>query len=654
MEAWTPDELASDPPATWVVALGPWAGAVLYLGDRQVTVASEDGDIDIFGGLTGIDWDDEVALPLGEGIDAEPAGIEIEAVFPSDIDVAALIEAGHRLDGAPVEVSILLEGQTWEARRIVLVGKVLAPRYGHPEDPVSFSADASIIEDRGSVPEATRVVTDRTWPDALEDNEGLAYPVVLHRPGDCDGRKVGGSTAILVDTTSRKCLISDGHVTADEVWVRDDDIGGWTSRNVSTGVDNLGQPVSTILLPALGYATCTIQVNVGAAGWFPGDTLTIGSAVLTAVAGPRTPGGDDFSIDGVTASNIADEIDDALGDGANSFAEVVTSIQNGTVITLKAVEPGADDPPTIKHHTLLPGAIFYTTFQGGSDEWLDDHTFSVSWGKAGAELGGIPRARAAGGTMASAGEVLEWMLHRSTQPVDAGRTRVAAELLSDIRIDVSIEEATSPLAWVRAHLLPIVPVSLVAGPAGLYPLVWRWWATPRDAVVDLDLDRELGDLVEPVEIAGDVASEIDLSFARDLGRDEFFRRIFLTGDPTTLAAGTGDDVRPSVYCRAAFARYGRVALALESDVLYDRGSAWRVAEWMAMARWARHRTLGVELPRSVAGHLRPGDIATFSYSPLAMASKLAIVRSIAGLTAPTVTLGLTIIEHPRGVAGQAV
>lgn len=61
--------------------------------------------------------------------------------------------------------------------------------------------------------------------------------------------------------------------------------------------------------------------SVGAAG----ATITIGGVPLTAVAGARTPGSDDFSLASGTVLGVAQSIVDAINDAANSFTTLVTA-----------------------------------------------------------------------------------------------------------------------------------------------------------------------------------------------------------------------------------------------------------------------------------------------------------------------------------------
>ena len=75
-------------------------------------------------------------------------------------------------------------------------------------------------------------------------------------------------------------------------------------------------------------------------GGVDADTITVGGvAVLTAVTGSRTPGQNDFSVDGDTF-DIADSIAAAINDPLNIFASMVTATSLYGRITFTAVPPG--------------------------------------------------------------------------------------------------------------------------------------------------------------------------------------------------------------------------------------------------------------------------------------------------------------------------
>lgn len=87
-------------------------------------------------------------------------------------------------------------------------------------------------------------------------------------------------------------------------------------------------------------STGTVAVaSVGA----PGDTITIGGVPLTAVAGARTPGDDDFSLISGTVLGVAQSIVDAINDASNSFTTLVTAaiqIPGVPIVQLTTVSTG--------------------------------------------------------------------------------------------------------------------------------------------------------------------------------------------------------------------------------------------------------------------------------------------------------------------------
>lgn len=97
-------------------------------------------------------------------------------------------------------------------------------------------------------------------------------------------------------------------------------------------LDNLVSGGGTI--PVQATATITVT-GVPVAG-----TITIGGVVLTAVAGARTPGSNDFDGTLGTTDLVAAEIVAAINDVANGFDAIVTAAAVGSIVTITAVPIG--------------------------------------------------------------------------------------------------------------------------------------------------------------------------------------------------------------------------------------------------------------------------------------------------------------------------
>lgn len=89
-------------------------------------------------------------------------------------------------------------------------------------------------------------------------------------------------------------------------------------------------------------AASTGTIEISAVG-SPGDTITIGGVDLTAVAGARSSGSNDFSLASGTELGVAQSIVDALSDTANGFVSLVTAavqIPGVPIIQLTSVSTG--------------------------------------------------------------------------------------------------------------------------------------------------------------------------------------------------------------------------------------------------------------------------------------------------------------------------
>ena len=646
----SPDALTADRDLAIVISV-TFAGRVWRLGTRTFSASASTGAVEVVAAIDSLSWSDEAELAIGEGVDVEPQGASVSAIWPDD--VARLVEEGHPLDGAPVEVAIADLLDSWDSRVVLLTGVVADPVYGRLGEPVTFTADASSIDEAGTV---LAVPIDESTHPMVEDYTAEIAPVVFGAPGyyigpEATSKRYGGSTAYTVGSAvPYDAVIAGHHVQALTVLARDEDAGGgWVTSTVVNGFDTQGNPIAGINLPQVPKATGLLQVQPAAvAGGAVGVTVDILGVTLTGVAAPRTAGANDFDGTLVTQALLATEIAAAVNDVANDFTVSASAL--GAVVRLTADVGGEDG-----NETLSPSSpvITATGMEGGVDRWVFGNAISVSWQPvaSGGDGGGLLDAD--GGLVDTAGELLTWLLRRSTVPVDLSRCLSAVDALSWCRVSGSIEEQCTPLDWIRAHLLPILPVALVSGPRGLYPLITRWEATTRDAVTSLDADRDLLELVGGVTVAGSPASELSIDFARDVKEGTYLGREGLTGAWSPLpgwwaAFGTASNV----YTRASFQRHGRrTAPVLQSDIIVDRVVAQRVLAWKSAALWTRHRQVAYTGPREVLGWLQPGDVVTLSHGDLHLTDRVALVQAVSDHLSAAPTVRLTIREAPPG-AGE--
>ena len=644
-----PDALTPDRDLAIVVSV-TFAGRTWRLGTRTFSASSSAGAVEVVAAIDSISWTDEAALAIGEGVEAEPQGASVSAVWP--VDVAELVEQGHALDGCAAEVALADLADSWDDRVILVSGVVTDPVYGRLGEPVTWTVDASSVDEAGTM---LTVPIDESTHNMEVDYTAETAPIIFGAPGYYLGSEGGskryrGSTAYTVGSAVPYDAVIAGHqVQAATVLARDEDAGGgWITANVVNDYDLNGNPIARINLPQVPKATGLIQVQPAAvAGGAVGVTLQILGVTLTGVAAPRTAGNNDFDGTLVTQALLATEIAAAINDAANDFT--VSAVATGAVVDLTADVGGEDG-----NETLSPSSPVLTTIgmEGGVDRWKFGNAISISWRpeEAGAYGGGLLDAD--GGIVDTAGELLAWALRRSTVPIDYSRCLAVLDALSWCRVAGSIEAQCTPLDWIRAHLLPILPIALVSGPQGLYPVITRWDATTRDAVTDLDVDRDLLDLVGGVTVAGSPASELSIEYARDVAQDTYLGRESLTGIRVPLAWSTSTGTASNVFTRASYQRHGqRAAPVIQSDVIVDRVVAQRVLAWKSAALWTRHRQVAYTGPREVIGWLQPGDVVTLSHGDLHLTDRVALVQAVSDHLSASPTVRLTIREAPPG-AGE--
>lgn len=161
---------------------------------------------------------------------------------------------------------------------------------------------------------------------------------------------------------------------------------------------------------------------------------------------------------------------------------------------------------------------FTNGFDGLEDAGVDtsfqvaQHTNTVLYGAL-RDGGGVlgPKGR----PIRTAGEVMEFVLGFSNAKIDRGGFASAIPLLTAFRIDTVIDDHVKPWEWVQEQLLPLLPVSLVSGPKGYRPIVWRYDATSKDAVAHIDADAD--PRIEVAESVDIDSSEVQNDFTLRYG-----------------------------------------------------------------------------------------------------------------------------------------
>lgn len=285
--------------------------------------------------------------------------------------------------------------------------------------------------------------------------------------------------------------------------------------------------------------------------------------------------------------------------GAGSMAHAVETpaLNSGAVICAEHVEADtvwlAYDVPVEERrwvsHTVLRGPVasenvlgphahvklsstllaYDSSYPGTPDAQLT--RFVVAWGGYGVFRPTI------GKPVRTAGELIEFLLWRGGN-VDRGRTAAAVHHLP-IEVDGYIDEQVDPAEWITANLSSILPVSIVTGPDGLYPLVARPYLNPDEEGPELSVARREIFPAGPVvfDSAEDIRNAINVQHRLDAGARTYDNNILHTGDPLEAA---GNNVNRSQLATSSRAIFGERPYTVQTAVIGRKRAAHQVASWM--------------------------------------------------------------------------
>lgn len=272
-------------------------------------------------------------------------------------------------------------------------------------------------------------------------------------------------------------------------------------------------------------------------------------------------------------------------------------------VTVVNATTGGSDTRAVTHQDVGSGRTRFTvatvdlyplTDFGGSASTGDD--WYVAWTEAGGVLDTTGQQAVEG-----AGDVLEWMLSQSTLRVDWARTGAARPLLNAYRIATYINAATTPWEWIRAALLPALPLSLATGQDGVYPVVWSQ-PTRERAVAHLEVGRNATRASRDEPGDGPPAQAAEVSVGIDDSDGTWRRVVSVSGEEPEGA----DDCATAIAVETALSGLPIVTATIELDAVADADTAQLVAI-DAVARGARPvRLLQLDIDPSLSG-LEVGD-----------------------------------------------
>ena len=230
------------------------------------------------------------------------------------------------------------------------------------------------------------------------------------------------------------------------------------------------------------------------------------------------------------------------------------------VVASTQVQVTDDDVGGWAEHSVLydsdANGVFYAYVEltAGTTPYVVGHSYYVSWGFGNDGDSAATTAR----------KVLVEALQRTSVGCDFGRTLSSPSL--SIALDFYIDEIVDPWDWLKAHLFPILPISIYSGPKGAYPIVWRYDAEAKDAQWNLILGQNVnrsGSWEESTTRS--IINEVIVQYAVDAGTGQYLRQVVVRSQRSIL-------------------RYGISSQTIKTDVIWDEGAAYIAGQSVLRAK----------------------------------------------------------------------
>lgn len=540
------------------------AGRLWRLSSRPLDVVDGDGVSHLYrGGLAPLDVYAE-AIPFGE---SSPQSQTFEALI--SVDVAALVSEHHLTSEARAEVATIEEGQAHDRRRVRLDGRVTVESDGFIGKPLrlTVTADdpASVV---GAYPPAEASFSDETWGDSTGNRyydqaaEGTPYPTAFGKAGRITS---GGSPADLAAVPA----YAVGFNTA----IQDRQAYVPWGRVADWAVTPFGAAPYEFLFLSNGWL-------------YPGTGANKGR--ITVFLGGSAPAG---------------------GGPPESFQcsmhYFLDALGQKCTLAWAHVGGGEDWPVSGTGNPFVAGQMYYYTIRE--------------------PCSGIPRGDYLGG-LEGAGEIVRWALEQSSVTVDWRRTTPALGVLDRFELAGFWDQPADPWSWLVDNVIPLLPCSMVPGPHGVYPVVWRLDATPYNCDGQPLIDGLNCTIDGPIKYDGDPVSACTLEYAQGLAGGTFRRFAKWHGSPTRTSVRES----PSLYLRRAQQRYGTQERIESTDLVYADRTADRTLAWWAQSGCEPWRVLRVVSDglhhRAHVASLEPGMSVPITSDRYSLASRVAHVR----------------------------
>jgi len=211
------------------------------------------------------------------------------------------------------------------------------------------------------------------------------------------------------------------------------------------------------------------------------------------------------------------------------------------------------------------------------------------------------------GDLKGAGDICRWALQRSGQRIDDGAWANISPILNQYNFEGYINDPKmTAFEWLNGNILPFLPIAIRMGPKGLRPVLIQMWALTHvtsTAAITVDDDSNVTQVspINTIRSTSELVNELTLRWGKR-GFDQSYSSMIRI---TNIESEEYDVV--SDYSILSINRYGKKPAAMDSDYIYDRDTAIKVAMDMVRSKCLPINTIEVDVDMEL-GWLQVGDV----------------------------------------------
>lgn len=218
-----------------------------------------------------------------------------------------------------------------------------------------------------------------------------------------------------------------------------------------------------------------------------------------------------------------------------------------------------------------------------------------------------------GDDLSGGADVCRWALSRANIPIDYGAWGNIAPILNKWRFAGYINEPVSCWDWLNENILPYLPIEIRSGHKGLRPVLAQLYAYDYVlpvAKITAGVDFNRISAIETTTDTSEILNSFSVSFAKQ-GHEQKYACNIRIGPNSEL----GDAERNDIFSQTSINKYGIKEDSIETNYIYDRVTAFRVAHLQVKSKSFPLRVLRFEADMYY-GFLKIGDVIELSSDAL--------------------------------------